>query len=1078
MAAVKEFMKRAAKRVKDELDDEIDPDDYRGLLRAIRRSAKRERDRIDRHKEPGRRQAWQLPAMFNIPGSPALARISSAGGNIPFHFAKNDVRGREASAFDLYATGKAVRSEDYAALEERASEYDGYMADHGGPDERPPAGYTNLDQNDDIRKRQWRAIEERELSERPNAGGNGPGITFHYHRAPQYFDQIAGDGKCPVSLARLIQKEQRRAASGKPISDSRRERGTRWSDEAAFATWSWLKEHPLWSGSRNEPGRIASLSEGRAVQTHLAGEGEYHHLLSAKARARIQMSLVAFVQAQANDPSQCSDGSFIPMTIFDHEPDKLNDPRNNHFHFLLGTRRAQHDANGQLVFDDKKVNALTRKDWLKRMRVELARLTNIELAAIDCPQRFHAGTLKQMAVTEVDPDIVPMKKLNGRATVLERAGFPTEIGLDNDLEGWRRKFAEADRQYALRKQKLEAEALKAKEQLLHAARLRHEADIISILVEMTLSRPTQTKRYAPEYASAAKSVSATEGWASRAKGAAEWIAKLGPDLAVEHAAMATRISEAERIEALAATPEQAPGEVYDILQQRRARIAAPDAHRAVDIIAKAPLLISLRDGALTIDGVDDPDGLVADVDLGQVQARLAALRANQQRELAQVQAFARKHGVDALDDMNEGRTSLWLRDAARKWRDTPVMDRWKNAAARPSDSDRTNLAAAAVRRSRRRSRRRLDERATGTSRWLDDVPALHDVPFLNELRALNEVPFLDKVAINGPSLKVRTSADEATSSQRRARPQMTAVRDPAGYPRSSLSELVERPLPLRPTSSQISTALFAIDHVPLRLVDYRNIVRVDERDDPRRLLNGEYLCSALMQDRLREIWNRRESRLQEAKVDPDLVKTWRARGVDAFCADFASFEHIFVDVGDARTPSPRSSLRTALGPEAHFLDQPHVRARMTAAFYYQQAVREDILYDIAAQLEPEKAGRAPISTGLDRDRHERDMRLAREREWLLDGAVRHERRSISNRLFSAAITARDAGEEANVLLILSDAARAQPQYLDLAQTLTEEAQRSIHAMSSAPRKGIYFERPRRGTRSIGRGLPGAPRFRP
>lgn len=117
-------------------------------------------------------------------------------------------------------------------------------------------------------------------------------------------------------------------------------------------------------------------------------------------------------------------------------------PLNDHFHWLIGTRRARYAENGALEFEPTKVHAITRDGWIDTLREELARLTNVELAAIGADVRYHPGTLEEMGI-----DAVAQQKMHGRRTVLERAGVSTALGLSNDAEGWRRAFAAAARDH-------------------------------------------------------------------------------------------------------------------------------------------------------------------------------------------------------------------------------------------------------------------------------------------------------------------------------------------------------------------------------------------------------------------------------------------------------------------------------------------------------------------------------------------------------------------------------------------------------------------------------------------------------
>ncbi|WP_311270959.1 hypothetical protein [Sphingobium sp. WCS2017Hpa-17] len=1082
MATLQEFRKRSARRIiLGEIPEDLEMIESDWLLRLIRQYVPKQRDGIERHRERGRRQAFQYPAMFHVPGAPRTTRPVSANGHVTFHFAKNCVVGREAGAFDHYSARKAAiaamtgqeidSGEGQSAtlemqeLEDHAARLDHYAQGHGGDPGHAPEGFTNLSQDEEVRKVQWRAIEAHERGTRANPDGKGPGITLFYDRAPSLFDAAATDPACPDGLRRVIAREQKRAAKGKPFSASRAARGSRWTDESAFATYGWLKTHTLWPYEGDGSAPVAKVSEGRAVQTHLAGEGEYHRDMDAAARARVRMGLVAFVQDQANEPVQRGDGSFIPMTIFDHRPDGLNDARNLHYHFLMGTRRAKVGTDGALIFDDRKVDAITRQDWLDRMRGEIARLTNVELASIGASERFHPGTLVEMGAAQVDADIAPMQKLHGRRTVLERAGFSTDLGLGNDLEGWRRRFAAADRVHASTVAGIErdfsGEVRKAaRAQALEAAHLRHEAAHIAILVEIARSRADQTAHYAPHYAEAAKSTEAAKGWEARGVEAKAWLARLDIELAPERAGLAERFTRAEQIEAALKAPHVEPTIAVSATELRAPRArsietqSAPnlaDLHRAVDLIAKAPLYISQRaNGALFIAGKDDPEGLVYGHDLSPVQKRLGALRAVQARELAPVQAYARKHGMRALYDRQSPQSSAWLQDAITRWRDTPVMHRWATGQGMrvAPVPVMPRVPAAMLRR--------------GAIRFLDDMPSLADLPALDAIPSMADMRSLDEM----PTAQDRTRRDEpgadSLAAKRDAgRPNLTPVDDPDfALPPLTLAECFERPMNDMPTANQLSTLFLAMERIPLRLVDYHGRLRIDRRDDPDGLINDKVIAQHGIQQRLRHVQRQRDVGIAAPPVAPAVVAAWHASGVDAFAADVTAFDHIFVEPHGSHAPSAGSPLHAALGGNAHWLGRDDVKARLAACYHYQRMVRQDILFDLVRDADPDpgrKRGR-PASTPQERMRHAEDPVLARERAWLVDGAVRHERRAIGNRLFAATMAAISAGESPETLCILADAARAQPNYRDIAGALPDIA-RKIHAVSSAPARGIYFERP-------------------
>ena len=765
MVSLAGFGKRFCRRVIRDLPEDLEAIECEDPLGVLRHHVPRLVDGIARH--TGKRQpAYARRALFDIPGSPPHTRLRSPEGYIPFHFAKNVVEGRTAHAFDDYAQGKGnevVQEPDAGRVQEIEADIDrasidrvgidgaakhAYLRDHGGPGGGPADGWTNLKNPSD-----WDTIEAFERDRRVNPDGNPPGISIFYDRAPALFDQLVADPACPAGLRKVIGKEQARVAAGRPLTDRKTQEGVRWTDERAFTTYAWIKSQSGWPEHSDKKTRPVRVSEGRAVQTHLAGEGEYHAALDKAARARIRAGMIDIVQRQRNAASETADGWFLPMTICDHAASGLNDPLNDHFHWLIGTRRARYAQDGELEFEQTKVHAITRDGWIDTLREELARLTNIELAAIGADVRYHPGTLEEMGI-----HAVAQQKMHGRRTVLERAGVSTERGLSNDTEGWRRKFAAAGHEHEAALAAIDRDLppadlhhKAAREARIAAADLRHEAAQIQILIDMSRSRPVRTLQFAPEYAAEASNPRAAQGWRARGQEAERYLAALDVELTAERDGIAGRLTRAQALEAEAAALLAPARRASAVPSPEKAPVASPaDPHRAVDIIARAPLFINEADGRLFVDRRDDPDGLVAGVDLSGVHRRLVGIRASQQRELAQVQAFARRHGVEALSDDTCETHSAWFQSAIAKWRGAPVMQRYLAPRERQVMVGREHDA---------RTRDTQQHRRADRHRGIDAMA---------DLRSLANIPFLGDLADVG-------GRDETVSPRKEAAPVITAA---------------------------------------------------------------------------------------------------------------------------------------------------------------------------------------------------------------------------------------------------------------------------------------------------------------
>jgi hypothetical protein len=641
--------------------------------------------------------AWQQEARFNIPGSPPSSRQVSAQGLRSFHLGVNKPAQRAAKSFDRYAASKiaiavAIDADQPGVEQEQSAPaiYDAYAVGHGGEPEAVPDHYTNLSPDSDRRASQWDAIEGHERSLRINHKPGPPRVAIFYERAPDLFDHAASLPACPDGLRKVIEKEQRRVAVGKKLSKLKQRLGQEWIDDTAPLAQAWLERLPGWVADTDDDLRLSRTSEGRGVLTHVSGEIEYPVALigDPDARRNIRMGLAAWFDGQRNAGDDPGDGSILPVAIFDHLPDRLNDRRNLHCHFLAGTRRVMVGEGGGLTFAEHKVDAISRQGFHERLRGVFADLANVELARLEADQRLHPGKLREMGIDGVTPN----KKLYGRAVVLERAGVATAHGIENDIENWRRLFDRARRRHEARSEAIDkadaSDAAKAMQR--RASMLRHEAEEIGLLIGMSVSRVKRTARYAPAYADAAKRDRDRAGWEGRGLEARAYLAMLDHELASERAGVKERRREAARL-------ERAARDMMTVERQRSrdAAEARRAAHRAVDDIANTPILVTERDGHYLVERRDDPDGLVLGIDLNvaDVQKRLAAQHAAQRKALAQVRSFLHKHGHVALFDEDAIGSSPWLRTTIERWRDAPIIEREERERQERADGYRATLVA-------------------------------------------------------------------------------------------------------------------------------------------------------------------------------------------------------------------------------------------------------------------------------------------------------------------------------------------------------------------------------------------------
>ena len=587
------------------------------------------------------------------------------------------------------AAAELVIEQPLGDREAGAATYDAYAVSHGGEAEHNPDHCTNLSLKPQVRAAQWDQIEEHERSLRVDCTQGPPRLAIYYERAPELFDLAVSRNTCPQGLRELITQEQRRVAVGKSLSKRSANLGVHWANEGAPAAHFWLQQLPGWDDDAHRDRRLSRMADGRAVLTHVAGEIEYPAIFARRpdCRANIRRGLSAHLNSLRNAGDDPDDGSILPVAVYDHLPDALNDRRNIHCHFIMGTRRAIVDEDESLTFAERKVDAITRLGFVERLRVKFSELANIELQRIDADHRLHPGTYVEMGIEGAEPN----KKMFGRATVLERAGVSTTAGLSNDIEGWDRRFERAQKRHDDRVDAIAVLAVSeaARDMLGRAAAFRYEAEQIGLLVGMSVSRAKRTARFAPAYADAAKREAGKQGWLSRREEARDYLRQLDIELAPERAAIVEHRREAARLDRAA----------HDLslreAQAREGSMLRSITHRAIDLIITTPLLITERNGAYLVDRHDDRENLMTGVDLAspEAQRRLRSCHVAQQRELTQVRSFTRKYGHTAMFDKRVTNKTAWLQSAIERWRSSPLIERDEVERLSKEDAHRAMLVA-------------------------------------------------------------------------------------------------------------------------------------------------------------------------------------------------------------------------------------------------------------------------------------------------------------------------------------------------------------------------------------------------
>ncbi|WP_238586802.1 hypothetical protein [Sphingopyxis sp. C-1] len=881
---------------------ETELDDPLGLLRGKVRASLDSAQRWERGKAAPARRAW-----FGIPCVPDISRLTSAAGERSFHLARNVTRERSAAAFDDYATGKIgdPNAEPELASEERpAATFDRYTQDHGHDDRQILV--TTLDPDPVKRARQWDAVEAHEFGRRKNKSAGPPRLNIKFELAPAFLASAARRNDCPEGLRDVLNAEQRRVDGGKELSKKRQLVGVPWIDPEAPAALTWLAALPGWPAA-DPP---VKLSEGRGSYAVIAGEAELPADLDGAAHERILFGANAWVQSLANSDSGDADAKrVVPALFVRHEPDALNNLTNWHLHFQVGKRTVTIDGDGELAFDAHVVTQIATS-FMKPFRCEIARLVNIELKATDADYRLSPETYAKMGL-----DAQTMRKVGGKATVLERAGDAQDVSLDNAAIGWTRllaqhvakrdaDLADADTAFELRearvrevrtsddRDRLERLARELRDREHTAIRRRAEAAEIETLCAMARSHPRIVARFAPGYADKARKdghdTYLSNAWTRRGNEAEAYLDELEQELVVEQAAIAERREQAKFLERAAAdlrerlerdlglaVQDTEPTRVADAILFRE-----PNSRRLVDPnavmkrIAETPLLLSEVDGRLVVLPADDPQDLIHGVDLNAApyRKRLPAIRDTQQKELAQVGALLAKRGPAGLDDDNLGDKSAWLQTAVRRWRDTPEIGRriklrdLRIQATREIASDRQRDADQEFALSPPRALDQpLPTMASLGARGLDMVglgeitPGREPQPVPAWLSPRAELPQEYDISAHET---VPVAAKQATTLRDVRRDDYRPIHHNG---REQFADLYERladtsingPFPDRPTNDQLQALRSVIETYPVRLARWRGALQIDVRDDPRDWFDTPYIRGTAGQDLLSSIVDKR-----------------------------------------------------------------------------------------------------------------------------------------------------------------------------------------------------------------------------
>ena len=449
------FHKRAVRRMIGDIPDDLSDEENWDVM-AVSRWRARADLIVARHsgRERGKPPFLQGP-VWGLGSMPASSRRTSWDKKRSFHLRVHPpTTGRAASDHDRYARERAaqIKAAELGAVQDvnQAAAADSYQSGHGGNEGSAPATISNLSPDTQLRREDWNAIEQFELTrgtvrkERRERGEDR--INVKVAVASNLVRAVAAEPDCPEALRDLIQKEGDRLSAGAALNPRREKIGAAYVTDDAEGVFGWIKRTTAWATTSEEERDAFSLSRGRGPQPVLVGDIEVPAELSMAGRLQVMHDLHRFLEdpERSADPAdKIGEPRKVPATVALHLPDRLNHASNGHLHFVVGKRyflirpdgALARDEAGELIADERMVGFYWKPGFHKRLRQEVARIVNEQLEKERVPVRVHPG--KDADLGHEGPT---MRHLSTAATVMARAGVPTADRLDNSIIAWSRKL--------------------------------------------------------------------------------------------------------------------------------------------------------------------------------------------------------------------------------------------------------------------------------------------------------------------------------------------------------------------------------------------------------------------------------------------------------------------------------------------------------------------------------------------------------------------------------------------------------------------------------------------------------------
>lgn len=303
---------------------------------------------------------------------------------------------------------------------------------------------TNIDHDDYERGRFWSLVEEHE------AVASRDQVTFRVNDAKGFWAAVSASGDCPVALQQALRTCDPEKAITVEVKSGKKLR--RFLDQVLTSM-----------GLRGPATLPAKINDGRSGRTQYRIVGELPNELTIEERFSI-----------VRDFARVFEEKKMPFVAVMHAPDHRNDEKNWHFHLDYYDRPSRRiDAadiahlkrrgysterlepgmwdfavvlpkpgrtNGRSTpLKQNKVSEVSGKQWIKRLRKNLADITNRHMADAGCSRRVDPRSYSEMGIVAD-----PQEHLGSHAAIAETQGQPTKTGTANEHRQWTAILAQAD----------------------------------------------------------------------------------------------------------------------------------------------------------------------------------------------------------------------------------------------------------------------------------------------------------------------------------------------------------------------------------------------------------------------------------------------------------------------------------------------------------------------------------------------------------------------------------------------------------------------------------------------------------